>query len=63
MKEKGDTIVDADEYIRDGATIEAMGGLKPAFKKDGTVTAVLDSGERVHGDVLIGADGADRGTI
>ena len=32
---KGDTIVDTDEYIRDGATIEAMSGLKPAFKKDG----------------------------
>ena len=36
---KGDTIVDTDEYIRDGATIEAMSALKPAFKKDGTVTA------------------------
>lgn len=41
---KGDTIVDADEYIRDGATIEAMQGLKPAFKKDGTVTAGNASG-------------------
>ena len=38
---KGDTIVDTDEYIRDGATIEAMSGLKPAFKKDGgSITAV-----------------------
>ncbi|MET0372337.1 MAG: acetyl-CoA C-acetyltransferase [Sphingobium sp.] len=41
---KGDTIVDADEYIRAGATIEAMQGLKPAFKKDGTVTAANASG-------------------
>ena len=41
---KGDTIVDTDEYIRDGATIEAMQGLKPAFKKDGTVTAANASG-------------------
>ncbi|MEA3391189.1 acetyl-CoA C-acetyltransferase [Sphingobium sp. CCH11-B1] len=41
---KGDTIVDTDEYIRDGATIEAMQGLKPAFKKDGTVTAGNASG-------------------
>ncbi|MFD1105257.1 acetyl-CoA C-acetyltransferase [Sphingobium olei] len=41
---KGDTIVDADEYIRDGATIETMQGLKPAFKKDGTVTAGNASG-------------------
>src|SRR6516225_7591197 len=36
---KGDTIVDTDEYIRDGANIEAMSGLRPAFSKDGTVTA------------------------
>lgn len=41
---KGDTIVDADEYIRAGATIEAMQGLRPAFKKDGTVTAGNASG-------------------
>jgi acetyl-CoA C-acetyltransferase len=41
---KGDTVVDSDEYIRDGATAEAMAGLKPAFKKDGTVTAANASG-------------------
>lgn len=41
---KGETIVDQDEYIRAGATIEAMAGLKPAFKKDGTVTAANASG-------------------
>jgi acetyl-CoA C-acetyltransferase len=41
---KGETIVDADEYIRHGATIDAMKGLKPAFKKDGTVTAANASG-------------------
>jgi acetyl-CoA C-acetyltransferase len=41
---KGDTVVDADEYIRDGATTAAMSGLKPAFKKDGTVTAANASG-------------------
>ncbi|QCI64621.1 acetyl-CoA C-acetyltransferase [Phreatobacter stygius] len=41
---KGDVIVDTDEYIRDGANIEAMGKLKPAFKKDGTVTAGNASG-------------------
>jgi acetyl-CoA C-acetyltransferase len=41
---KGDTIVDADEYIRAGATVEAMAGLRPAFKKDGTVTAGNASG-------------------
>jgi acetyl-CoA C-acetyltransferase len=41
---KGDIVVDTDEYIRDGATAEAMGKLKPAFKKDGTVTAGNASG-------------------
>ncbi|MCW2394851.1 MULTISPECIES: acetyl-CoA C-acetyltransferase [unclassified Sphingobium] len=41
---KGDTVVDADEYIRTGATIEAMAGLRAAFKKDGTVTAGNASG-------------------
>ena len=41
---KGDTIVEADEYIRDGATYEAMAGLRPAFRKDGTVTAGNASG-------------------
>ena len=41
---KGDTIVDQDEYIRAGATIEAMQSLRPAFKKDGTVTAGNASG-------------------
>jgi acetyl-CoA C-acetyltransferase len=41
---KGDTVVDADEYIRDGATYEAMMGLRPAFNKEGTVTAGNASG-------------------
>ena len=41
---KGDIIVDADEYIRHGATIEAMQKLKPAFDKEGTVTAANASG-------------------
>ena len=41
---KGETIVDQDEYIRAGATIEAMQALKPAFKKEGTVTAGNASG-------------------
>ena len=36
---KGDVIISDDEYIRDGATLEAMQKLKPAFMKDGTVTA------------------------
>lgn len=41
---KGDTIVDQDEYIRHGATIEAMQKLRPAFTKDGSVTAGNASG-------------------
>ncbi len=36
---KGDIIVSDDEYPRHGATIDAMAKLKPAFEKDGTVTA------------------------
>ncbi len=41
---KGDVVVDTDEYIRHGATIEAMAKLRPAFSKDGTVTAANASG-------------------
>jgi acetyl-CoA C-acetyltransferase len=41
---KGDVTVDADEYIRKGATLDAAAGLRPAFKKDGTVTAANASG-------------------
>ncbi len=41
---KGDTVVEADEYIRHGATLEAAAALKPAFKKDGSVTAANASG-------------------
>ena len=41
---KGDVIVDADEYIRHGATMEAMAKLRPAFDKEGSVTAGNASG-------------------
>ncbi len=41
---KGDVMVDSDEYIRHGATLDAMQKLKPAFVKDGTVTAANASG-------------------
>ena len=41
---KGDIIVDTDEYPRHGATLESMAKLKPAFSKDGTVTAGNASG-------------------
>ena len=41
---KGDIIIDQDEYIRYGATMEAMQKLRPAFVKDGSVTAANASG-------------------
>lgn len=41
---KGETIVDKDEYIRHGATMEAMQKLRPAFTRDGSVTAANASG-------------------
>jgi acetyl-CoA C-acetyltransferase len=41
---KGETIVEDDEYIRAGATLDGVSGLRPAFKKDGTVTAANASG-------------------
>src|SRR6201997_3792379 len=41
---KGDVVVDADEYPRHGATLDAMAKLRPAFDKEGTVTAGNASG-------------------
>jgi acetyl-CoA C-acetyltransferase len=41
---KGDVVVSEDEYIRHGATLEGMQKLKPAFSKEGTVTAGNASG-------------------
>jgi acetyl-CoA C-acetyltransferase len=41
---KGDVVVDSDEYIRAGTTLDALAKLKPAFSKDGTVTAGNASG-------------------
>jgi acetyl-CoA C-acetyltransferase len=41
---KGDVTVDSDEYIRAGATLDAMAKLRPAFDKEGTVTAGNASG-------------------
>ncbi len=41
---KGDTVVENDEYIKHDATLEGAAGLRPAFKKDGTVTAANASG-------------------
>ena len=44
VSRKGTTLFDADEFIRPGTTAEALGDLKPAFNKDGTVTAGNASG-------------------
>jgi acetyl-CoA C-acetyltransferase len=41
---KGDVVVDNDEYIRHGATYDAMTKLRPAFSKEGSVTAANASG-------------------
>jgi acetyl-CoA C-acetyltransferase len=41
---KGDVVVDADEYPKHGTTLDAVGKLRPAFAKDGTVTAANASG-------------------
>jgi acetyl-CoA C-acetyltransferase len=41
---KGDIVVSDDEYIRHGATVEGMAKLRPAFSKDGTITAGNASG-------------------
>jgi acetyl-CoA C-acetyltransferase len=41
---KGDIIVDTDEYPKHGTTLEAIAKLRPAFAKDGTVTAATASG-------------------
>jgi acetyl-CoA C-acetyltransferase len=41
---KGDTVIDADEYIKSGVTVDSISKLRPAFDKDGTVTAASASG-------------------
>ncbi len=57
---RGETIVDADEYIRHGATIENMQKLRPAFDREGSVTAGNASGinDGAAGVLLMSADNA-----
>ena len=57
---KGDIVMDADEYIRHGATMEAMQKLRPAFTKDGSVTAANASGlnDGAAGTLLMSAENA-----
>jgi acetyl-CoA C-acetyltransferase len=59
---KGEVVVENDEYIRLGATIDAMTKLRPAFSKDGTVTAGNASGlnDGAAAVVLMTADEAER---
>jgi acetyl-CoA C-acetyltransferase len=59
---KGDTVVEHDEYIRHGATIDAMTKLRPAFAKDGSVTAGNASGinDGAAGVLLMSVEEAQR---
>lgn len=59
---KGETIVDSDEYIRHGATLENMQKLRPAFDKEGTVTAANASGinDGAAATLLMSAESAER---
>ncbi|MDQ2093235.1 acetyl-CoA C-acetyltransferase [Rhodalgimonas zhirmunskyi] len=59
---KGEIVVDKDEYIRHGATIEAMQKLRPAFTKDGSVTAANASGinDGAAGALLMTAENAEK---
>jgi acetyl-CoA C-acetyltransferase len=61
---KGDVVVDQDEYIRHGATLESLQKLRPAFDKEGSVTAGNASGlnDGAAGVLLMSeADAAKRG--
>jgi acetyl-CoA C-acetyltransferase len=59
---KGETVVEQDEYIRHGATIENMQKLRPAFDREGTVTAANASGinDGAAVTLLMTADEAER---
>ncbi len=59
---KGETVVDTDEYIREGVTVEDLARLRPVFKKDGTVTAGNASGinDGAAAVVLMRASEAER---
>jgi acetyl-CoA C-acetyltransferase len=59
---KGDITVDTDEYIRHGATLDAMAKLRPAFTRDGSVTAANASGlnDGAAAALLMSAEEAER---
>ncbi len=56
---KGDVVIDADEYIRHGATLESLAKLKPAFSKEGSVTAGNASGINDGAAALVIMSGAE----
>ncbi|WP_296706511.1 acetyl-CoA C-acetyltransferase [Rhodoblastus sp.] len=61
---KGDIVVDTDEFIRDGVTYDQLAKLRPAFSKEGTVTAGNASGINDGGVALVlmtAAEAAKRG--
>ncbi len=59
---KGDITVDSDEYIRHGATMEAMQKLRPAFDREGSVTAANASGlnDGAAATLLMSAENAEK---
>jgi acetyl-CoA C-acetyltransferase len=59
---KGNITVEKDEYIRHGATIENMQKLRPAFAKDGSVTAANASGinDGAAGALVMSAEEANK---
>ena len=59
---KGDVVVDTDEHPKHGTTVESLAGLRPAFQKDGTVTAGNASGinDGAAAVVLMTADEAKK---
>jgi len=62
---KGDTVVDTDEHPKHGTTAESLGKLRPAFDKEGTVTAGNASGinDGAAAVVLMSADDAAKRNI
>ncbi|MCF6272708.1 MAG: acetyl-CoA C-acetyltransferase [Rhodobacteraceae bacterium] len=62
---KSETVVDQDEYIRHGAALEGIQRLRPAFAKDGTVTAANASGlnDGAAGTLLMSAANAEKRSI
>jgi acetyl-CoA C-acetyltransferase len=60
---KGETVFDTDEHPRFGTTLESLNKLRPAFKKDGTVTAGNASGINDGGAAVVVASAAKAGEL